>query len=96
MDQEKQKFADEQKAATPESSGRSGGNCQENPGPKLREIYREIRTIQENTTTAVKDNKELEAIRKRIKEKEKNLYQFGSRPKDYQGAAGNETTSASG
>ena len=54
---------------------------------ETEEIYREIRTIQENTTNAVKDNKELEAIRKRIKEKEKNIYQFGSRPKDYQGAA---------
>ncbi|MGL4607260.1 MAG: endonuclease MutS2 [Eubacteriaceae bacterium] len=46
-------------------------------------IYREIRTIQESTVSGVKDNKELEAIRRRIKEKEKNIYNFGDVPKNY-------------
>ncbi len=44
---------------------------------ETEEIYREIRAIQETTSSQVKDNKQLEAIRKRIKEKEKNIYGFG-------------------
>lgn len=54
---------------------------------ETEEIYREIRTIQETTTSVVKDNKELEAIRRRIKEKEKNIYNFGDTPKIYENQA---------
>ncbi|MBK5243898.1 MAG: endonuclease MutS2 [Eubacteriaceae bacterium] len=50
---------------------------------ETEEIYREIRTIQETMTSGIKDNKELEAIRKRIKDKEKNIYNFGNVPRDY-------------
>jgi DNA mismatch repair protein MutS2 len=49
---------------------------------ETEEIYREIRSIQEATANSVKDNKQLEAIRKRIKEKEKNIYEFGGDPRD--------------
>ncbi len=49
---------------------------------ETEEIYREIRAIQETTTSQVKDNKQLEAIRKRIKEKEKNIYGFGQENRD--------------
>lgn len=51
---------------------------------ETEEIYREIRTIQETITGGVKDNKELEAIRRRINDKEKNIYNFGDVPRDYQ------------
>ncbi|HEY5556836.1 endonuclease MutS2 [Acetobacterium sp.] len=51
---------------------------------ETEEIYREIRTIQETITSGIKDNKQLEAIRKRIKDKEKNIYNFGEVPRDYQ------------
>lgn len=49
---------------------------------ETEEIYREIRAIQETTSSQVKDNKQLEAIRKRIKEKEKNVYGFGQDNQD--------------
>lgn len=86
MDREKQKFENEQKALL-QKAQEEAMEIVKKTRAETEEIYREIRTIQETTTTSIKDNKELEAIRKRIKEKEKNLYQFGSRPKDYQGVA---------
>ncbi|MBU4438727.1 MAG: endonuclease MutS2 [Acetobacterium sp.] len=86
MDREKDRF-DEEKQVLIQKAQEEAMAIVKKTREETEEIYREIRTIQETTTNAVKDNKELEAIRKRIKEKEKNIYQFGSRPKDYQGAA---------
>nr|WP_320025118.1 endonuclease MutS2 [uncultured Acetobacterium sp.] len=86
MDREKDRF-DEEKQVLIQKAQEEAMAIVKKTREETEEIYREIRTIQETTTNAVKDNKELEAIRKRIKEKEKNIYQFGSRPKDYQGQA---------
>lgn len=86
MDREKERF-DEEKQVLIAKAQEEAMEIVKKTREETEAIYREIRTIQETTTNAVKDNKELEAIRKRIKEKEKNIYQFGNQPKDYQGQA---------
>ena len=86
MDQEKERFEEEKKALTAKAQEEALEIVRKTRA-ETEEIYREIRTIQETTTSAIRDNKELEAIRKRIKEKEKNIYQFGNLPRDYQGEA---------
>lgn len=41
---------------------------------ETEEIYKEIRYIQETTAKSVKDNKKLEALRRKIKDQEKNIF----------------------
>lgn len=41
---------------------------------ETEEIYKEIRYIQETTAQSVKDNKKLEALRRKIKDQEKNIF----------------------
>ena len=41
---------------------------------ETEEIYKEIRYIQETTAQSVKDNKKLEALRRKIKNQEKNIF----------------------
>lgn len=84
MDREYQRFEEEKQVLIRKAQEEAMEIVQKTRA-ETEEIYREIRTIQETTTNAVKDNKELEAIRKRIKEKEKNIYQFGNVPKNYHG-----------
>ncbi|MBC3889138.1 endonuclease MutS2 [Acetobacterium paludosum] len=86
MDREMERFEEEKKALVLKAQ-EEALEIVRKTREETEEIYREIRTIQETTINTVKDNKELEAIRKRIKEKEKNIYQFGNIPKDYQGQA---------
>jgi DNA mismatch repair protein MutS2 len=86
MDREKQRF-DEEQQVLKQKAQEEAMEIVKKTRAETEEIYREIRAIQESTVHAVKDNKELEAIRKRIKEKEKNIYAFGTLPKDYAGQA---------
>ncbi len=44
-------------------------------------IYKEIRYIQETTAKSVKDNKELESLRRRIKDQEKNIFDIYKLPR---------------
>ncbi len=83
MDKEREAFVEEKKALVLKAQD-DALDIVRKTREETEEIYREIRTIQENTHSGVKDNKELEAIRRRIKEKEKNIYNFGNMPKDFE------------
>ncbi|HEY5537857.1 MAG TPA: endonuclease MutS2 [Acetobacterium sp.] len=83
MDRERERFGIEKEALTRKAQ-EEALEIVRKTRVETEEIYREIRTIQETITSGVKDNKQLEAIRKRIKDKEKNIYNFGEVPRDYQ------------
>lgn len=83
MDREQERF-EEEKEVLKRKAQEEALEIVRKTREETEEIYREIRAIQENLTSGIKDNKELEAIRKRIKEKEKNIYNFGNMPRDYQ------------
>lgn len=82
MDKERERFVLEKEALIRKAQEEALDIVQ-TTREETEEIYKEIRTIQETLTSGIKDNKELEAIRKRIKDKEKNIYNFGNIPKDY-------------
>jgi len=84
MDRERECFGIEKEALTRKAQEEALDIVQKTR-EETEEIYREIRTIQETITSGIKDNKQLEAIRKRIKDKEKNIYNFGNVPRDYLG-----------
>jgi len=57
-----------------ETAQHEAGKIVEQTRNKTEEIYKDIRLIQENTVSTVRDNKHLESLRKQMKEQEKSIY----------------------